>query len=244
MATSFSLSVIVQPPTTRHARTAQLRRQVHVVRHCISWHLQILSVCGLTSPDLVIITLQMSHEICNFHCKHFQKGGPKLWRGGGEMMKFKWTISDLFPKYLGGYFPMSKIAPPNGSCAQDAAGVAVADQCRHLLIFLAVFSWWAPVATFAWFCFLIVLFFLFLQLFRRHAGTAFFISMAEELYWRQNLGPPLKMAQNQLKLGGGVLMVQIPPEINIKLISAKKIFILVSLLKTFVFFNIYDSEQK
>jgi len=39
-------------------------------------------------------------------------------------------------------------------------------------------------------------------------------------------------------------MVQIPPEINIKLISAKKIFILVSLLKTFVFFNIYDSEQK
>ena len=26
----------------------------------------------------------------------------------------------------------SKLTPPNGSCAQDAAGIGVADQCRHL----------------------------------------------------------------------------------------------------------------
>jgi len=28
---------------------------------------------------------------------------------------------------------MSQIAPKNGRCAQDAAGIGVADQCRHLL---------------------------------------------------------------------------------------------------------------
>ena len=44
---------------------------------------------------------------------------------------------------------MSKIAPPNGSCAQDAAGIGVADQCRHLLMLYRIsktlhswgFSW-------------------------------------------------------------------------------------------------------
>jgi len=29
---------------------------------------------------------------------------------------------------------MSKIAPPNGSCAQAAVGIAVTDQFRHLLV--------------------------------------------------------------------------------------------------------------
>jgi len=38
-------------------------------------------------------------------------------------MKFKWAISCLFPKYFGF---------PNGSCAQNAGGIAVADQCRNL----------------------------------------------------------------------------------------------------------------
>jgi len=32
---------------------------------------------------------------------------------------------------------MSKIAPPNGSGTQDAAGKAIADQCRHVLICFA-----------------------------------------------------------------------------------------------------------
>jgi hypothetical protein len=30
---------------------------------------------------------------------------------------------------------MSKMAPSNGSCAQDATGIAVADQCRQWLFF-------------------------------------------------------------------------------------------------------------
>jgi len=33
----------------------------------------------------------------------------------------------------------SKIAPTNGSYAQDTAGTAVADQCRHFLIYYAMF---------------------------------------------------------------------------------------------------------
>ena len=40
------------------------------------------------------------------------------------------------PQVFGGaiLLPMSKIAPPNGSGTQDAAGKAIADQCRHVLI--------------------------------------------------------------------------------------------------------------
>jgi len=39
----------------------------------------------------------------------------------------------FLPKYF--LLPLSKIAPPNGSCAQDASGIVVADQCRlaHVL---------------------------------------------------------------------------------------------------------------
>jgi len=41
------------------------------------------------------------------------------------------------PQTFGGaiLLPMSQIAPPNGSCAQDvaAAGIAVADQCKDML---------------------------------------------------------------------------------------------------------------
>ena len=39
------------------------------------------------------------------------------------------------PQIFGGVIllSMSKIIPVNGSCAQDAAGIGVADQCRHLL---------------------------------------------------------------------------------------------------------------
>jgi len=29
----------------------------------------------------------------------------------------------------------SKLTPPNGSCAQDAAGTGDADQCRYLLVY-------------------------------------------------------------------------------------------------------------
>ena len=39
------------------------------------------------------------------------------------------------PPTIGGaiLLSMSKLTPPNGSCAQDAAGMCVVDQSRHLL---------------------------------------------------------------------------------------------------------------
>jgi len=38
------------------------------------------------------------------------------------------------PQTFGGVILLieSKLTPPNGSCAQDAAGIGVADQYRHL----------------------------------------------------------------------------------------------------------------
>ena len=71
------------------------------------------------------IGLERFHQLC--------------WKGGGSCKFFGddeiwFSNSDLFTKYLGGLiWSMNKIAPPNGSCAQDAAGRAVADQSRHLL---------------------------------------------------------------------------------------------------------------
>jgi len=44
---------------------------------------------------------------------------------------------------------MSKIALLNGSCAQDAAGIAVADQCRHLPMCFAMCPLLAPATSFA-----------------------------------------------------------------------------------------------
>ena len=40
------------------------------------------------------------------------------------------------PQIFGGVISlsMSKIRLPNGSCAQDAAGISVAVQCRHVLM--------------------------------------------------------------------------------------------------------------
>ena len=45
--------------------------------------------------------------------------------------------------------PMSKIGPPNGGGTKDAAGTAVADQCRSLLIYSAMCPRQAPAASFA-----------------------------------------------------------------------------------------------
>jgi len=50
---------------------------------------------------------------------------------------------------------MIKPAPPNGSCTQDAAGTAVTDQCRSLLICSVMrprLAAEAPAFSFAWFC--------------------------------------------------------------------------------------------
>ena len=105
---------------------------------------------------------------------------------------------------------MCKIAPPNGSCAQDAAGIAVAHQCRHLLKCFALCPRWAPAASFAWFCIFSVLLYLFLHLLRRHGVTALSKSVMEQLCRRQHLGPPLKNDFKTTQIGGwGHLMVQI-----------------------------------
>ena len=72
-------------------------------------------------------------------------GKRRVWKGGvphlelntkimGGVVKFKWGISDLFPRYLGGYFALYE----QNKCAHDAAGIGVANQCRHLLICCAL----------------------------------------------------------------------------------------------------------
>jgi len=53
------------------------------------------------------------------------------------------------PQIFGGdiLLSMSKITPPNGRCAHDAAGIGVADQCRHLLIIFAMCPRLAPATS-------------------------------------------------------------------------------------------------
>ena len=54
------------------------------------------------------------------------------------------------PQIFGGVILLieSKVTPANGSCAQDAAGMGVADQYRHLLICFAMCPRLAPAASF------------------------------------------------------------------------------------------------
>ena len=97
----------------------------------------------------------------------------------------------------------SKLTPPNGSCAQDAAGTGVADQCTHLLVYFAMCPRLALTASFACFYNLIVLLYLFLQLLRHHGRTALFKSMAEQL-WKAKFGTtPQKRPKSDLNLGVG-----------------------------------------
>jgi len=78
---------------------------------------------------------------------------PKLWRGVVKWYNSRRQFQICSPNIWGCYCaPYEQNNPPNGSCAQDAAGIAVIDQCRHLLICFAMRSWWAPAASFAWFC--------------------------------------------------------------------------------------------
>ena len=46
----------------------------------------------------------------------------------------------LIPKHFGGVILLieSKLTLPDGSCAQDAAGIGAADECRHLLVCFAM----------------------------------------------------------------------------------------------------------
>jgi len=109
---------------------------------------------------------------------------PKLW---GEWWNLSLKFQICSPNILGGYFVLYlQNNPPSGSCAHDAAGIGVADQCRHLLICCAMCPRLAPAASFAWFYNLIVLLYLFLQFLRRHSGTALFKSIsARDGYGRQ-----------------------------------------------------------
>ena len=59
---------------------------------------------------------------------------------------FKYLRNFRFdPQTFGGVILLieSKLAPLNGSCAQDAAGIGVADQCRHSL---GGAWWWRALA--------------------------------------------------------------------------------------------------
>ena len=87
--------------------------------------------------------------------------------------------------------------------AQDAAGTAVADQWRNLLICSAMYPWWAPAASFAKFCILIVLLCLFFQLLRRHGGTALFKSMGNSFVQGKIWDHPPKMSQKWQNFGVG-----------------------------------------
>ena len=58
--------------------------------------------------------------------------------------------------------PERKIVHTNRRSEQDAAGIAVADECRHLFIYLIMCLLWPPAASFAFFSILIVLLYLFL----------------------------------------------------------------------------------
>ena len=145
-----------------------------------------------------------------------------VWKGGLSHLVLKATIMEgrwwndeiqvsnfkFVPQIFGGaiLLPMSKIAPPDGSCAQDAGGIAVAIQCRHLLICFAMRSWWAPAASSTWFCMLMHAHRLavhFPPLFRCHGGIALLKFMANNFVQGKNLDHPSKMTrkQNNISLG-------------------------------------------
>jgi len=68
--------------------------------------------------------------------------------GGGEKFVRNFRFD---PQPFGGVILLieSKLTPPNGSCAQDAEGRGVADQCRHLLVCFLMCPRLAPAASFA-----------------------------------------------------------------------------------------------
>jgi len=142
---------------------------------------------------------------------------PKLWMGGGRFSgddEISVSTFRFLPQMFGEGFCSLWVKSPhsNGSCAQAAAGIAVPDQCRHLLICSAMYPRWAPAASFAWFCILIVLLYLFLQLLRHHGGTALFKCMVEQLCKRAKFwNTPQKRPKYDQDGGGGHLMVQLKP---------------------------------
>jgi len=84
---------------------------------------------------------------------------PQIFGGGGILL-------------IGSKQPLQMAA-----ARKAAAGIAAADQCRHLLICLTMCPRWTPAASFAGFCILIVLLYFSLQPLCRHGGRALFKSM-------------------------------------------------------------------
>ena len=134
------------------------------------------------------------------------EGGVPHWLLKAEIMEGGWWIDEIqvsnfrfVPQIIGGsiLLLLSKIAPTHGSGAQDVVGIAVADECRHLLVCSAMCPRWASAVSFGRFCILIVLLYLFLQISGRHGATALFKSMAqlvEGKIWDR----PSKITQNNL----------------------------------------------
>jgi len=129
---------------------------------------------------------------------------PKVWRGGGEMMTFKWAISDLFPKYLGGYFALyEQNSHPKWQLRTRCGG----HSCRRLVQALAHML--VPLMGSC------SQFYLILHLHR--VAEPFFPTFSSP-WWnsfvqiyggttllRQNLGPLLKNDPKQRKFGVGVI---------------------------------------
>jgi len=93
-------------------------------------------------------------------------GGGEIFEGEISVSKFKYP-----PQIFGGGLLGATPPPKKAAAHKAAAGIAAADQCRHLLVCFAMYPRWAPAASFARFCILIVWLYLFLQLLRRHGGA-------------------------------------------------------------------------
>jgi len=72
-------------------------------------------------------------------------------RGGGGEIQLRNYRFRFVPQICWGVIllSMSKIIPPNGSCAHDAVGIGGADQCRYFLICVTMCPRLAPAANFA-----------------------------------------------------------------------------------------------
>jgi len=127
-------------------------------------------------------------------------GGPRpkwLIRGGKTFGRWNFVSKFRFhPKIFGGPILLPSTTPP---------GIAVIYHCRHLLICFTVCPRWALAASLAWFCILIVLLYLFVQLFASPWRNRIVQIHGEQLSSRQNLGPPLKDDTKRSKYGGEVI---------------------------------------
>jgi len=106
-------------------------------------------------------------------------------------MNFRWANSDFSPKYLGRGFYRKQNPPPKGLLR------AKLRRAKLLKISAGTYSYalcprWAPAASFAWFCILIVWLYIFLQPLLRHGRTYLFRSMWNSFVEVKNWDHPSK----------------------------------------------------